>query len=233
MIRIVEIFSSIQGEGLYAGQKQIFVRFAGCNLSCDYCDQPEARALSSGRDWNPYEVKSEISRLSAAGDRKAVSFTGGEPLLQLEALRELMPFSRGLGLRVHLETNAVLASAFAEVSDFTDVVAADIKLPSATGRRTWDAHRRFLGLCPEKVFVKVVLTSSSRWEEWQTVVGIIKDISPNIPLFIQPATTVSGRDSTVIRPAGEEFIKEAVELAGKSISNVKVLPQQHPGWGVR
>lgn len=40
---IAEIFCSVQGEGLYAGQRQVFLRFAGCNLSCRYCDEPAAR----------------------------------------------------------------------------------------------------------------------------------------------------------------------------------------------
>lgn len=233
MMRIVEIFSSVQGEGLYAGRKQIFVRFAGCNLSCDYCDQREARPLSSGRDWSPDEAKSEISRLSSTGAPEAVSFTGGEPLLHAEALAALMPFVKSMGLGVHLETNAVLPSAFSRISELTDVVAADIKLPSATGRQTWDAHLRFLGLCPEKAFVKIVLTSSSRQEEWERAVGIIEAVSADIPLFIQPATTVTGKNGSVIRPAGEDFIKMALERAQRTISKVKVLPQQHPVWGVR
>ncbi|MEM4195978.1 MAG: 7-carboxy-7-deazaguanine synthase QueE, partial [Methanothermobacter sp.] len=40
---IMEVFSSIQGEGLLLGKRQIFIRFAGCNLNCSYCDTPESR----------------------------------------------------------------------------------------------------------------------------------------------------------------------------------------------
>ena len=42
---VVEIFSGIQGEGIHVGRRQIFLRLAGCNLRCDYCDQPEARRI--------------------------------------------------------------------------------------------------------------------------------------------------------------------------------------------
>ena len=42
-----EVFSSIQGEGLYVGDRHLFVRFAGCNLNCQYCDTPDSRAVGN------------------------------------------------------------------------------------------------------------------------------------------------------------------------------------------
>ena len=45
---IVEIFSSIQGEGLLVGRRQIFVRFAGCNLDCNYCDTEDSKSVKNG-----------------------------------------------------------------------------------------------------------------------------------------------------------------------------------------
>ncbi|MFH1618558.1 MAG: 7-carboxy-7-deazaguanine synthase QueE [bacterium] len=299
MMRIVEIFSSIQGEGLYAGQKQIFVRFAGCNLACDYCDQPEARPLGAGRDRTPDEAKKEITKLVSAdkfqestpfrrgeslpsvsdrtrnrvsahqwvaghlqsgivkhrsdrpvvlgrcgqrpcggaggGPLAAISFTGGEPLLHVEALRVLMPFAGQAGLAVHLETNASLPSAFRQVMDFTDVVAADIKLPSATEKRIWEANRRFLQLCPEKAFVKIVLTAASTEGELETAFKLIEGVSPNIPVFLQPVTPVPSlrRSVDMVKPPRKEFVQRALELAGGVLSKVQVLPQRHPVWGVR
>ena len=49
---IIEVFSSIQGEGLLIGRRQIFVRFAGCNLNCNYCDTPESRKSTAGTEYN-------------------------------------------------------------------------------------------------------------------------------------------------------------------------------------
>ncbi len=96
---LVEIFSGIQGEGPYAGQRHIFVRLAECNLSCAYCDQLEARSVpetclveqSSGRrdfrpEPNPVAAEAAaraIGQLHTPRNlHQAVAVTGGEPLLQ-------------------------------------------------------------------------------------------------------------------------------------------------------
>ena len=49
--RVVEVFSSIQGEGVCLGHRQIFVRLGGCNLHCDYCDEPDTIPIPSGEVW--------------------------------------------------------------------------------------------------------------------------------------------------------------------------------------
>lgn len=58
--RIVEIFSSIQGEGLMLGTPMIFIRFGGCNLRCNYCDEPEALAYDSGKLITQEEIISKV-----------------------------------------------------------------------------------------------------------------------------------------------------------------------------
>lgn len=74
-MRINEIFYSIQGEGYHAGIPAVFVRFAGCNLRCDFCDT----------NHQPYKEYSEddIVRQIASYNANFVVFTGGEPTLQL------------------------------------------------------------------------------------------------------------------------------------------------------
>ncbi|MDI6736859.1 MAG: 7-carboxy-7-deazaguanine synthase QueE [bacterium] len=98
---LVEIFSSIQGEGMLVGFRQIFIRFAGCNLRCSYCDTPAAMTVPE--TWlvpefdlelpNPVEldqVREVVDRFDPR-IHHSVSLTGGEPLLQVEALEELLP----------------------------------------------------------------------------------------------------------------------------------------------
>jgi len=77
--------------------------------------------------------------------RGSVSITGGEPLMQNEFVGELASEMHGLGLSVHLETNGTLWKELSSVVDHIDVVAMDVKLPSATGRPTcWEVHEKFL-----------------------------------------------------------------------------------------
>lgn len=92
--RINEVFYSLQGEGAYTGVPMIFVRFAGCNLRCPFCDTKH----------EPYSEMSasEIREAIAQYTCKRVCLTGGEPTLQVtaELIREAFA-----GYRVHMETN--------------------------------------------------------------------------------------------------------------------------------
>src|SRR3989339_905939 len=135
MTKVAEIFSSLQGEGLYAGQKQIFVRLAGCNLNCSYCDQPEAISFDSGTYTDTEEVLRKILSLRNSDGPEAVSFTGGEPLLHTDFLLSVMPAAKAMGLSVHLETNATMPSAYRQVGGMVDVVAAGIHLADAFAKR--------------------------------------------------------------------------------------------------
>ena len=86
---IIEIFSSYQGEGLFIGAKQIFIRFAGCNLSCCFCDTPKDAAM---KDMSVSQVMEKVKDLEKNhGLHHSISLTGGEPLLHVEFLEHLLP----------------------------------------------------------------------------------------------------------------------------------------------
>ena len=85
---IIEIFSSIQGEGIFLGAKQIFVRFKRCNMACAYCDEELDR---KAKRYSPLELMKEVKLLeSARGPHHSVSLTGGEPLLYAEFLKSFL-----------------------------------------------------------------------------------------------------------------------------------------------
>jgi len=94
---------SLQGEGPGSGCPAFFIRLAGCNLSCRWCDTPAARAPEAGRP----RTLSEILREFEATGLREVLLTGGEPLLQEGAL-SLMEALLSRGARVYLETNGSL-----------------------------------------------------------------------------------------------------------------------------
>ena len=120
---IIEIFSSFQGEGLLIGERQIFVRFAGCNLDCNYCDTKNSKSESSGKLMSVEEVCSEIEKIITP-DCKTVSFTGGEPSLYPEFISEV---SKNLNLKIMLETNGTLPENI-DLIEKLDIVSLDIKL---------------------------------------------------------------------------------------------------------
>lgn len=226
--RIVEIFSSLQGEGIYLGERQIFVRFGGCNLHCDYCDEPETIPIPSGEVMELSQFKSEILKLKAKKRHKSLSWTGGEPLLHVPFLLSAMPWVRKEGLLNYLETNGTKVDAFKQVRDLCDVVSMDIKLPSSTGREFWSEHLEFLRLLPKKSYAKVILTSQTTEAEWRQVIRILQESSPDIPLVLQPATPT--KDIKPIRPSQAlKFLRQAQSL----LKEARLIPQWHPIWGVR
>jgi 7-carboxy-7-deazaguanine synthase len=100
---VVEVFESVQGEGLRSGIRAVFVRLAGCNLRCPWCDTPEALTAAGHRVIGLEELLNEIGGMASA---RYVVLTGGEP-----ALQELTPLVERLhaaGFEVGIETNGTL-----------------------------------------------------------------------------------------------------------------------------
>jgi len=100
MRRINDIFYSLQGEGYNTGRAAVFVRFAGCNLRCPFCDT----AFDTYREMTDDEILTEISSTSHLAPRKPlVVLTGGEPTLQVdEAFVDLL---HRHGFEVAMESN--------------------------------------------------------------------------------------------------------------------------------
>ena len=225
--RLVKIFSSIQGEGVCLGQRQIFVRFGGCNLHCDYCDEPDTIPIPSGEVRSAAEVQAAILGLQKQKKHEAVSWTGGEPLLHDKFLKVLMPWARQNGLKNYLETNGTRLAELQALAPLCDWIALDVKLPSATGRETWSEHLESLRVAPEKTFAKVVLTSKSTESEWRHVIRLMQEVSSNVPLILQPATARPGCEP--ISPAlALKFLRQASAL----LKDVRLIPQFHPVWGM-
>ena len=108
--KITEVFTSIQGEGKYIGVQQIFVRFFGCSLDCQWCDS-EYAARPSGF-YNTYEVDPLMMIIRDFKSRvHSVCLTGGEPLEQVGFIERLLFQLKKENYPVYLETNGVLPKA--------------------------------------------------------------------------------------------------------------------------
>jgi len=112
---LVEVFESLQGEGRNTGRPCVFVRFAGCNLSCPWCDTDVSRRFSQTLG----ELVDEIGRYRA----KSVVLTGGEPTLA-EGMPELVAALRERGYWIAVETNGTRDAPWLQ---FVDYVACSPK----------------------------------------------------------------------------------------------------------
>ena len=97
---LIEIYKSVQGESSFAGRPCIFVRLAGCNLRCSWCDSEYT--FKGGYKLSDDEIVSEIEKLAPV---KLIEFTGGEPLLQERELVPLMERLLASGYELMIETS--------------------------------------------------------------------------------------------------------------------------------
>lgn len=99
-----EIFQSVQGEGFHTGRMAILVRFAGCNLKCDFCDTKYAWDKGTADGWSPQRL---IDKIKIEHNKvKLVVLTGGEPMTQdYEALKQFVYLLKKNGYYVAMETN--------------------------------------------------------------------------------------------------------------------------------
>lgn len=235
---ITEVYSIIQGEGIYVGERQILVRFFHCSLGCRYCDTPnhlfkpgKARIEQTAgkRDFvftdgevAPETLAIYCERLNRAGLHHSITLTGGEPLEQADFLKFFIPRVKAqTHLPIFLETSGILWKELQKLRGLINIVSMDFKLPSATGLRTfWKEHELFLreAAANSEVYVKMVVNSLTGFDEIETGGQLIERIDGRIPLILQPETGQG------IEP---EKILEFQELLKNRLKKVLVIPQTH------
>ncbi|MBI4668188.1 MAG: 7-carboxy-7-deazaguanine synthase QueE [Elusimicrobia bacterium] len=254
--KIQEIFHSLQGEGLLLGTPMIFVRFCGCNLRCLWCDEPAALEPGSGTAMSAQEALEKISKIASLRQTNWVSLTGGEPLLHIGFLKELVPLLKKNNFKILLETNGTLAGACKALEPLIDVISMDIKLPSSLdinwkfnssapllppsaklrvpaghpeGAGVLERHRQFLAVAPAKTYIKIVLTEASNEEEFLAACDLLK-VFPGIRFVVlQPATQANGQ-----KPPKPEQLKNFLDSAWQRLPQpVRLIPQYHPFWKLR
>jgi 7-carboxy-7-deazaguanine synthase len=156
MLQLVEIFYTVQGEGTHTGTPAVFVRLAGCNLACRFCDTDYALRYFASVD----DVVARVGELGA--DCPMVELTGGEPLAQSECVA-LVEALRRDGRRVHIESNGTIESVLPE--DVWLTVSPKERLAAKMAARANEAKLIVDGRVPR---------------EW------VQAFPPDTPMFLQP-----------------------------------------------
>lgn len=213
MVRIREIFTSIQGEGPLIGYKQLFIRFCNCNLNCKYCDTDFD--IRKSEDYQPNEL---IKICEQHTDCHSVSLTGGEPLTEVDFLADFLPMCT---MPIYLETNGTLYKELEKIIEYVDIISSDIKLPSSTGLKPdWDAHEKFFSIASEKeLFAKVVFDKNITDFEIAKVCSLCA--KNNIELILQPMM-ISNEFGV-----NKDFMLETLNKCLKFYKAVRLIPQVH------
>ena len=247
---LVEIFSSVQGEGTHVGESTLFARFGECDLRCRWCDSPHTwqratqcrvetrRGTGAFRTLtNPVSIEQAVVAAAAleVEEHRFASLTGGEPLLQPAAVLALARALRRRGPRIYLETHGLATAALERVIEAIDVVAMDWKLASDVRRVSdprrgpvadfHDEHERFLRVAQRapEVMVKVVVTPASADAEIDEMCARIAAADPKIPLVVQPVTPFGPvRES----PGAERLLALLARIA-RVLPEVRLIPQTH------
>ncbi len=203
-LKIAEIFASLQGEGLRQGEPTIFVRLAGCNLRCAFCDTKRARR--AGRDVAVVDIAAEVERLRGECPAAWVCLTGGEPLAQ-----DVAPLIRRLkrsGLRVQVETNGTF-----DCPPGVDWLTVSPKPPRYAIRRALRDRAREVKLVVSRGLTPAVVARTRR------------AVPAAVPLILQP------QDNAAWSAQKALGLLEAAYRGG--LRNLRLSLQLHKAIGIR
>ena len=176
-MRVVEIFDSINGEvtGWHQGSLTTFIRLAGCNLRCSYCDAQHAQSEKAGREMTVGEVCSFIHSTN-------VTITGGEPLLQPIGLQRLVYFLIDHGFHITIETNGTIDPCVIDSWNSSAISwVVDYKPPQ--GDFYWEEMKQCL---VEKDWIKFVITDRKQYEHARKMVSMIREQNKLVSLAFSP-----------------------------------------------
>lgn len=240
---LIEIYSSIQGEGSIVGLRQIFLRYGLCDVVCQYCDTPlchvenktyRLERTAAQRDFvelpnpaTPQSILDAISGLNATARHHSVALTGGEPLLHVRSLSAIAPRIRDMGLLTYLETNGHLVDAMKVVGQHIDIVGMDVKIHSTSGfPARLDANRQFLAVAQSTgcdVFIKIVVGQATLPAELIEAVQAMVEVDSGVEIILQPVSPCGGR----VTPPTPSHLLSLQDAALSTCSGVKVIPQTH------
>jgi len=235
--RISEIFTSIEGEGIFVGKKTLFIRFSGCHLKCKWCDTKYALPLDSGTEYQIDEIEDLILRELQPFTYK-VNFTGGEPLLQTDALIELAGFiKKQTNLKTYIESSCFDSELFSKVLPYIDICKIEFKTvdSNVVDNKDYDNlllnEIKCLELAVESnktTYIKIVVTNSTHLDSFKNLVyNISKKIKPSeiLSFIIQPSHGVD-------QPSVNKLLN-IYDIVQPIFPEVRIIPQLHKEIGAK
>jgi 7-carboxy-7-deazaguanine synthase len=235
-IQLSEIFTSIEGEGILFGTKTLFVRMAGCHLKCRWCDTSYALPMYSGNSYSLEYVKKLIADHLKPFTYK-VNFTGGEPLVQYEAVIDLAKFVRERGLRTYLESACYDSDRFAKLIPYIDICKVELKMRDS---KVVDMNH-YDNLLQNEIrclrtsvknhkitYIKIVVTNSTDIKEFA---GLVENIFQQVRtadisgFIIQPSDRID-------EPTTERLL-QFYDIVCPYYIEVRIIPQLHKQIGAR
>ncbi|MDD1743471.1 MAG: radical SAM protein [Methanomassiliicoccales archaeon] len=206
-MRISEIFRSLQGEGVLIGTPTVFIRTVGCNLECSWCDTKYAR--EGGEEFSVEQIMAELDKQKT----QFVCLTGGEPLLQKDAIR-LMDKLVDKCYHVTLETNGSMPLEDVPCSE-NMLISMDIKCPSSgMEERMLMSNIELLSPADQLKFIVADL------DDLEYAEGILKRYEV--------------RSNVIFTPVGGMELEPVARFVLSRKINARVLPQLHKLiWGER
>jgi len=228
--RLFEIFTSIEGEGILYGTKTLFVRFAGCPYSCFYCDTLDALPLDSGEEYSLDEACTLIDKNLQKNTYK-VNFTGGEPLIQHEAVYELAKYVKSKGILTYLESACFDSGKFSYVLPSIDLIKIEFKTDDSEFvdskhypnliKNTLECLQA--AITSNKItYIKIVVSSKTELSSFKELLEQIFKITSKKNLsgfIIQPTTSIS-------EPTLEQLLV-FYDNVYPYYDEVRVVPQLH------
>jgi len=229
MLKVYEIFKSIQGEGIDIGMPMVFVRFAGCNLDCKWCDTKYANKASS--NYSEMEISQVLEEIEKLKPINAVTLTGGEPFIQnTKEIDELIFELKGKGYFINIETNG-FALPQLDYGNLVDRFSISPKLSSSGNKLAINKStlETYLMYYPHKVFFKFVISNKDDFSEMEVLLDSIPVVKEkSIRIVIQP--NIDDESVLSIEKQNEYFLETMDLLLVSGLTdtyNIRIIPQFH------
>lgn len=229
-VRLFEIFTSVEGEGILYGTKTLFVRLAGCPFKCFYCDTPDALPLDSGTEYEIEQACKMIEENLESNTYK-VNFTGGDPLVQSDALAKMAQFVQSKNIPTYIESSCYDSEKFSKVIPFIDFVKIEFKTKDSEFvdsthypkliQNAMDCLKNSVAL-KKRTYIKIVVSAKTKESDFTELLAKIfqaiskEDISGFI---IQPTHGIE-------EPSLKLLLK-LYDLVHPYYEEVRIVPQLH------